>query len=264
MSDTDQNAAHALQRLLEIMRRLRSPDGGCPWDLAQDFRSIAPFTLEEAYEVVDAVEGGRPDELRDELGDLLFQVVFHARLGEERGWFDFAEVAAAIGDKLERRHPHVFGDAEVADVAAQTLAWEAHKRAERADQGRHGLMDGVPRALPALVRAAKLQRRAAKIGLDWPDCDGPMAKIEEELAELRAARDTGTPEARAAEIGDLLFSCVNLARHLGVDAEAALRGANHRFAARASQVAAPIGGNDPPADSAVLDRLWEAAKRSGL
>ncbi|MFA7386022.1 MAG: nucleoside triphosphate pyrophosphohydrolase [Thiohalobacteraceae bacterium] len=264
MSDTDQNAAHALERLLKIMRRLRNPDGGCPWDLAQDFRSIAPFTLEEAYEVADAIERGRPDELRDELGDLLFQVVFHARMGEERGWFDFAAVATAIGDKLERRHPHVFGDAEVADVEAQSLAWEAHKHAERVEQGRSGLMDGVPLALPALVRAAKLQRRAAKIGLDWPDAEGPMAKIGEELAELRAARDTGTPEAQAAEVGDLLFSCVNLARHLGVDAEAALRGANSRFAARANRVAASIEETAQPADSAALDKLWEAAKRNGL
>ena len=265
MSHTDdQNAALALQRLLGIMRRLRDPQGGCPWDIAQTFQSIAPFTLEEAYEVVDAIERGHPEELRDELGDLLFQVVFHARMAEESGWFDFAQVAAAIGTKLERRHPHVFGDAVVGDVEAQTLAWEAHKHAERAGQGRHRLMDGVPRALPALTRAAKLQRRAARIGLDWPDADGVLAKIQEELAELQAARAGRAPEALAAELGDLLFSCVNLARHLAVDPEAALRGANARFEARADYVDAALSDTDRPADHAVLDRLWEAAKRAGL
>lgn len=265
MPDTsDQNAARELRRLLEIMRRLRDPDGGCPWDIMQSFQTIAPFTLEEAYEVVDAIERGHPEELRDELGDLLFQVVFHARMAEESGWFDFAQVAAAIGTKLERRHPHVFGNAKVADVEAQSLAWEAHKLAERTQQGRHGLMDGVPRTLPALTRAAKLQRRAARIGLDWPDSDGVLVKIREELAELEAARAAGAPQAVAAELGDLLFSCVNLARHLEVDPEAALRGANMRFEARASYVEAALATADVPADYAVLDGLWEAAKRAGL
>jgi MazG family protein len=262
------DAAQALSRLLEIMRRLRDPDGGCPWDIAQDFRSIAPYTLEEAYEVVDAIERERPDELCDELGDLLFQVVFHARMAEERGWFGFAQVAAAIASKLERRHPHVFGDVEIADAEAQTLAWEAHKRAERAGQGRHGVLDGVPRALPALTRAAKLQKRAARIGLDWPDTQGIFAKLAEETAEIEAARASGETLALAAEVGDLLFTCVNLARHLDIDPETALRGANARFEARVGYVetalAQPDNAATAGADAAELDRLWEAAKRSGL
>lgn len=260
------DAAQALSRLLDIMRCLRDPDGGCPWDIAQDFRSIAPYTLEEAYEVVDAIERGRPDELCDELGDLLFQVVFHARMAEERGWFGFAQVAAAIAHKLERRHPHVFGDVEIADAEAQTQAWEAHKRAERAGQGRHGILDGVPVALPALTRAAKLQKRAARIGLDWPDTQGIAAKLREEMDEVEAARAAETPEALAAEVGDLLFTCVNLARHLRVDPETALRGANARFEARVAYVEAalPAGAAAARADAAELDRLWEAAKRAGL
>ncbi|MFP5505113.1 MAG: nucleoside triphosphate pyrophosphohydrolase [Gammaproteobacteria bacterium] len=261
------DAAQALSRLLEIMRRLRDPDGGCPWDIQQDFRSIAAYTLEEAYEVVDAIERERPDELCDELGDLLFQVVFHARMAEERGWFGFAQVAAAIASKLERRHPHVFGDVEIADAEAQTLAWEAHKRAERERQGRHGVLDGVPRALPALTRAAKLQKRAARIGLDWPDAQGVVAKLHEEMDEIDAARNAEDPEALAAEIGDLLFTCVNLARHLDVDPETALRGANLRFEDRVGHVEAALRRSGrsgaEPVDAAELDRLWEAAKRAG-
>lgn len=268
MPGTEDSTA-ALRRLLDIMRRLRDPDGGCPWDCAQDFRSIAPFTLEEAYEVIDAIERERPDELCDELGDLLFQVVFHARMAEERGWFGFAEVAAAIGNKLERRHPHVFGDVEIADAEAQTLAWEAHKRAERAQQGRHGVLDGVPLALPALTRAAKLQRRAARIGLDWPDQHGVLSKLHEELAEVQAAHTSGDPAALNAEIGDLLFTCVNLARHLEVDPEGALRAANARFEARVGYVEAALEAmaTAPAAvtpDAETLDRLWIAAKQTGL
>lgn len=264
-----EDSAVALQRLLGIMRRLRDPDGGCPWDCAQDFRTIAPFTLEEAYEVVDAIERERPDELCDELGDLLFQVVFHARMAEERGWFGFAEVAAAIGNKLERRHPHVFGDVEIADAEAQTLAWEAHKRAERAQQGRHGVLDGVPVGLPALTRAAKLQRRAARIGLDWPDHHGVIAKLHEELAEVEAACAGHDQAALRAEIGDLLFTCVNLARHLGADPEGALRAANTRFEARVGHVEAALASASADtgvqmSDAETLDRLWVAAKQTGL
>jgi nucleoside triphosphate diphosphatase len=269
MSTIDRpDSAQALLRLLEIMRRLRDPDGGCPWDIAQDFRSIAPFTLEEAYEVVDAIERERPDALCDELGDLLFQVVFHARMAEERGWFGFAQVAAAIANKLERRHPHVFGDVEIADAEAQTLAWEAHKRAERETQGQHGILDGVPRALPALTRAAKLQKRAARIGLDWPDSQGIFAKLDEEVAEIEAARAAGELDALATEVGDLLFTCVNLARHLEIEPETALRGANARFEARVgfieSALAQSDGTTNAGVDAAELDRLWEAAKRAGL
>jgi len=260
MPSVDDSAA-ALQRLLDIMCRLRDPEGGCPWDCAQDFRSIAPYTLEEAYEVVDAIEREHPDELCDELGDLLFQVVFHARMAEERGWFGFAEVATAIGNKLERRHPHVFGDVEIADAEAQTLAWETHKRGERAQRGHTGVLAGVPLALPALTRAAKLQKRAARIGLDWPEAEGVFAKLQEEIGELDAARATGTPEAVSAEVGDLLFTCVNLARHLGVDPEGALRAANARFEARVAHVEAALPAELQSAEA--LDRLWESAKQAG-
>ena len=259
----DKRAASALQRLLEIMRRLRDPETGCPWDTTQNFRSIAPFTLEEAYEVVDAIERDSPGELCDELGDLLFQVVFHARMAEESGWFGFADITTAICNKLERRHPHVFGDVEIANAEAQTLAWEAHKQTERIKQGRHGVLDGVPLSLPALTRASKLQRRAARIGLDWPDVAGVQAKLGEELAEVEQARNQGDSDALAAEIGDVLFTCVNLARHLDIDPETALRTANARFEARVRYVEAGLGGVTS-VDSAVLDRLWEEAKRTGL
>lgn len=263
LESNDTRATVALQRLLQIMRRLRDPESGCPWDVAQDFRSIAPFTLEEAYEVVDAIEHGNPAQVCDELGDLLFQVIFHARMAEESGWFDFAQVATAISDKLERRHPHVFGTVNIADADAQTLAWEAHKQTEeRTRQGYQGVLAGVPLALPALPRAAKLQRRAARIGLDWPDADAVVTKVHEELAEVEAARAAGSNEAVAAELGDLLFSCVNLARHLKVDPESALREATARFEARVGYVEAAQG--DKKLDSAELDRLWKAAKRAGL
>lgn len=265
MSDSDAAAAApALARLLAIMRRLRDPRGGCPWDRAQDFRSIAPYTLEEAYEVVDAIEHGGPEELRDELGDLLFQTVFHARLAEERGWFDFGDVAAAIGDKLERRHPHVFGDVEIGDAEAQTAAWESHKRGERAARGRHGVLDGVPLALPALSRAAKLQRRAARIGLDWNDAGGVLAKLQEEVGELQEAHAAGNPDAVRAELGDLLFTCVNLARHLDVDPERALREANGRFEQRVRFVESNSGPDAARLDAAALDALWRQAKQAGL
>lgn len=257
-------AAPAITRLLTIMRRLRDPHGGCPWDQAQDFRSIAPYTLEEAYEVVDAIEHGSPEELRDELGDLLFQVVFHARLAEERGWFDFGDVAAAIGDKLERRHPHVFGDVEISDAEARTAAWETHKRGERAARGRHGVLDGIPLALPALSRAAKLQRRAARIGLDWGNADGVIAKLHEEITELQAAQAAGSEESVRAEMGDLLFTCVNLARHLDVDAERALREANGRFEQRVRYVESNGGPDAARLDAGALDALWRRAKQAGL
>ncbi|HEY9199358.1 MAG TPA: nucleoside triphosphate pyrophosphohydrolase [Gammaproteobacteria bacterium] len=262
--ENEHAAAQALQRLLEIMRRLRDPHGGCPWDCAQDFHSIAAYTLEEAYEVVDAIEHGAPDMLCDELGDLLFQVVFHARMAEERGWFGFAQVAAAIANKLERRHPHVFGDVEIADAEAQTLAWEAHKRSERMQRGYTGVLAGVPLALPALTRAAKLQKRAARIGLDWPDVAGVLAKLQEELDELAEARADAAVEAVNAEIGDILFTCVNLARHLDVDPEAALRAANARFEARVAHVEAALPELPEQLPAAELDRLWKSAKQAGL
>ncbi len=254
----------ALRRLLAIMARLRDPAHGCPWDREQTFASIAPYTIEEAYEVADAIARGDLAGLRDELGDLLFQVVFHARMAEEGGHFGFDDVAAAIAGKMERRHPHVFGEARVATAQEQTLAWEAHKAAERRARdpsGRPSHLDGVSLALPALVRALKLQKRAARVGFDWPDVDGVLAKLEEEATELRAARAAGEPEDRVeAELGDLLFTCVNLARHLGLDPETALRHANGRFEARFRRLESLLGGHPEQASASQLDSAWEQAK----
>ncbi|TAK54272.1 MAG: nucleoside triphosphate pyrophosphohydrolase [Gammaproteobacteria bacterium] len=259
-------AAVAIERLLGIMARLRDPAAGCPWDRAQDFRSIAPHTLEEAFEVVDAIERQDLEELRGELGDLLFQVVFHARIAEEQGAFDFGDVVAAIAGKLERRHPHVFGGEAIADAGAQARAWEQLKAEERSTRGLGGTLDGIPLALPALTRARKLGRRAAATGFDWPDASGPRAKIIEELAELDQARAEGGDRSRLeAELGDLLFSVVNLARHLELDPETALRGANARFAARFARVEEALAARGLTAGSAspeLLDTLWTEAKRA--
>ena len=252
-----------IERLLEIMDRLRDPARGCPWDLEQDFRSIAPHTIEEAYEVADAIERGDLPALRDELGDLLFQVAFHSRLASERGAFAFDDVVNTICDKLVRRHPHVFGDARVADAADQSRAWERMKREERAARGARGALADVPVGLPALTRARKLGARAADAGFDWPDAGGPRAKIEEELAELDRAAIDRDPRAQEAEIGDLLFSVVNLARHLGTDPEAALSRANERFTRRYRHVEQELDRLGQPAAGApaeLLDRLWAAAK----
>jgi MazG family protein len=236
-------AESALTALLDVMARLRHPQAGCRWDLAQDFRSIAPYTIEEAYEVADAIERADAKSLRDELGDLLFQVVFHARMAQERGWFDFADVAAAIHDKLVRRHPHVFGaDPQALDGAALETLWEEQKARERAD-AKEGAREtsalaDVPLALPALTRAAKLGRRAARVGFDWEEATHVRAKVFEELGELDAALEEGSSEDRAGqapsasvveEFGDLLFALVNWGRHLRVDPEAALRAANRKF-----------------------------------
>lgn len=258
-----------IEDLLEIMRRLRSPEGGCPWDLEQDFRSIAPYTIEEAYEVADAIEHNNFDELRDELGDLLFQVVFHAQMANEQGAFDFNDVLEAIVDKMIRRHPHVFGEAEVSDAEDQTAKWEAQKAAERAAkaEGRaHSALDGVSRSLPALTRAGKLQRRAARVGFDWPDFSGVLDKLLEEIDELHLElAEGGAPERVEAEMGDLLFTCVNLARHINVDPESALRSANarfeHRFRQMETQLAAQ-GQTAEEADADTLDQHWEAAKQA--
>ncbi len=253
----------AIERLLGIMARLRDPGRGCPWDLQQDFRSIAPHTLEEAYEVADAIEREDLDALRDELGDLLFQVVFHAELARERGAFTFDDVVQAISDKLTRRHPHVFGDAFVADAEEQTRAWDRLKAEERRAKGQGGALADVPAALPALARAAKLGRRAADAGFDWPDAAGPRAKIDEELAELDGAAQSAAPDRLEAELGDLLFSVVNLARHFGVDAETALRRSNDRFARRYRHLESALAaqGLEPAkAGPELLDRLWAAAK----
>ncbi len=255
----------AIERLLEIMERLRDPAAGCPWDLQQDFRSIAPHTLEEAYEVADAIEREDLRALRDELGDLLFQVVFHSRLASEQGAFGFADVVDAICDKLRRRHPHVFGGSRVADAAEQSRVWESLKAGERRSLGQgSGALHGIPMALPALSRARKLGRRAADAGFDWPDTRGPRAKIDEELAELdRAVAGDRSPGRMESELGDLLFSVVNLARHLELDPETALRGANERFERRYAhleQALAACGVAPGAADQALLDQLWAAAK----
>lgn len=254
----------AIERLLAIMARLRDPAGGCPWDREQDFGSIAPHTLEEAYEVADAIERGDLEALREELGDLLFQVAFHAQLAAEQGAFSFDDVVAAICDKLTRRHPHVFGEARIADSAEQTRAWERYKAEERRSKGRgDGALADVPLALPALSRARKLGARAADAGFDWPDSAGPRAKIGEELAELDRAAGGDDPARREAELGDLLFSVVNLARHYGIDPESALRHANDRFARRFEHLerALAAAGSSPAAASPEqLDRLWAAAK----
>ncbi len=221
-----------IDRLLRIMARLRNPQTGCDWDVAQTFATIAPYTIEEAYEVADAIERGDPAAIRDELGDLLLQVVFHSRIAEEAGLFAFEDVAAGIADKMESRHPHVFGE-EMAIGAAQELGrtarWEALKARERANGGATSALDGVAQALPALMRAEKLQKRAARVGFDWPDAQGPADKVREEMDELAAAKSS---DERAAEAGDLLFAAVNLVRALGIAPEDALRAANRKFERR--------------------------------
>ncbi len=246
------------------MAALRDPQHGCPWDLKQDFADIAPHTLEEAFEVVDAIERGDWDGLLEELGDLLFQVYYHAQIARERGLFDLEDVARRVGDKLVARHPHVFGGVEAGDEAALREAWERRKAEERRAKGQgDSHMDGVALALPALVRAAKLQARAARAGLDWDDVDGVIAKVREELEELARARRAGDAHAVREELGDLLFSVVNLARHLDVDPERALRAANRKFERRFRAVEARVRGEGrgvEEQDAAALDRHWEAVK----
>lgn len=250
-----------IARLVAIMARLRDPARGCPWDIEQDFESIAPYTIEEAYEVADAIARGSLGELRGELGDLLFQVVYHARMAEEAGAFGWDEVVRDISDKMIRRHPHVFGDESREKTAEQQTAdWEATKAAER---GRTGVLAGVAAGLPALTRAIKLQNRAARVGFDWPDAGAVLDKIAEETAELVEARDEGDAGAVAEEYGDLMFVMANLARHLGVDPEAALRAANAKFVRRFEAVEAALAARGrTPAQSnlAEMDALWDAAK----
>lgn len=259
---TDPSPAEtALRRLLSVMARLRDPVAGCPWDQVQDFASIAPYTVEEAYEVADAVRAG-PDfpALLDELGDLLFQVVYHARMAEEARRFDFADVARAIADKMIRRHPHVFGNAPARDAAGQTFAWEAQKAAERASSG---ALAGVPTALPALARAAKLTRRAARVGFDWPDAAAVLDKLEEEAAELRAELPRAEPARLQDEVGDLLFVLANLARKLELDPEECLRSANAKFERRFNAVERRLGERGvAPADAGLdaMEEEWRKAK----
>jgi len=243
----------AIERLTAIMARLRDPATGCAWDVAQDFASIAPYTIEEAYEVADAIGRGDMAALRDELGDLQLQVVFHARMAEEAGDFDLTAVISGIADKMVRRHPHVFGDAE------DNPGWEAIKAAERAEKGAASALDGVARSLPALLRAEKLQKRAARTGFDWPDKSGPRAKIDEELGEIDDADNaTQTNE----EVGDFLFAAVNYARHLGVDPEAALRAANGKFERRFRAIEAMAGGGLSALSLDEMEKLWAEAKKA--
>ncbi len=268
-------ATSAIFRLIEIMARLRDPASGCPWDIEQTFATIAPYTIEEAYEVADAVERGDMAALAEELGDLLLQVVFHARMAEEDGRFDFETVATAIADKMVRRHPHVFGsqdcgDEEVDSASAQTRAWEEHKAGERADKAakagrRASVLDGVAAGLPGLIRAAKLQRRAARAGFDWPEALQVIDKIEEEIAELkREMSDGGAPDRIQDEIGDLLFAVVNLARHLDADPEAALRHGNAKFERRFHAIEARFAAAGRDLSEASLEEMeaaWQAVKR---
>jgi nucleoside triphosphate diphosphatase len=263
--------ADAMERLLAVMAQLRNPDGGCPWDLEQNFATIAPYTIEEAYEVADAIERRDMAALKDELGDLLLQVVFHAQMAREAESFNFEAVAAAIAEKMIRRHPHVFGDVSIKTADAQTAAWEDHKESERrakaSAEGRPAsVLDGVAAGLPALMRAIKLQRRAARVGFDWPTAADVFVKIDEELTEIKSEiGNAGPPERVQDEIGDLLFAVVNLARHLNVDPEASLRHANAKFERRFRQVEARLTSAGQSAADVGLDALeaiWQQVKEA--
>lgn len=258
----------AIDRLLEIMQRLRDPQGGCPWDLQQTFATIAPFTIEEAYEVADAIARGDMIELRDELGDLLFQVIYHAQMANEQGAFDFEAVAQAIGDKLVRRHPHVFAGAQIADAEAQTQSWEAIKAAERqrkAGAAPVSVLEGISLGMPALSRSLKLQSRAARVGFDWDRAEQVLDKIEEEIGELRAeVRAAASRERLEDELGDIFFALSNLARHLKVDPEAAVRSSNAKFERRFRHMEAAFAADGQVLGEQGLERLeaaWQAAKR---
>jgi MazG family protein len=261
------NDTRSITTLLAIMARLRDRQHGCPWDQEQTFETIAPYTIEEAYEVADAIERKAMSELKDELGDLLFQVVFHAQMAAEAKAFTFADVVQSICEKMIRRHPHVFGDAKIKNADEQTVAWEDHKRRERAERAEKGggLLDDVPLALPALARALKLQKRAASVGFDWRDREPIMDKLHEEIGELNEAIAARAPAAKLAdELGDILFVCANIARHLGLDPEEALRGTNRKFTRRFGFVEEQIKksgrklGEVPLED---MDAAWDEAKK---
>jgi nucleoside triphosphate diphosphatase len=247
--------------LRAIMVALRTPVTGCPWDLQQDFASIAPYTIEEAYEVADAIERGSKAELCDELGDLLLQPIYHAQMAAEEGSFTFDDVIEAVVTKMIRRHPHVFGDAEARAAGVAKGFWEANKAKERAGQGKAGVLESVPIALPGLTRAVKLQAKAAKVGFDWPSVANVYDKIAEEIDEFREAPD----DKKAGEFGDLLFAMANVARHLGIDPEAALRGTNEKFTRRFRHIETELekrGKTPVESNLEEMDELWDAAKRA--
>ena len=270
MSGAPSDDGRDIRELLAIMAKLRDPDGGCPWDLVQDFSTIAPYTIEEAYEVADAIDRGDLGDLKDELGDLLLQVVFHAQMAREQGAFDFGDVVAAICDKMTRRHPHVFAGASVEDAEAQTREWEAQKKRERQSAGDddNSALAGISRGLPEWQRAVKLQSRAARVGFDWPGTDPVIAKLHEEIEEVRVEFARGDVEANRArlqdEIGDVLFVCANLARHAKVDVGAALRHANLKFERRfrsMESLAAGEGASLAQLPLGQQDAYWNRAKR---
>ena len=264
---TDRTSERPIDRLLGVMDRLRDRESGCPWDLEQDFASIAPYTIEEAYEVADAIQRGDMADLKEELGDLLFQVVFHARMAQEAGAFGFDDVAEGMADKMIRRHPHVFADADERDAASQTVAWEAQKAAERAEKLKDdpSVLANVPLALPALTRAEKLMKRAARVGFDWPTIEGVFAKVDEELSEVREAVAEADQAHIAEEVGDLLSTVVNLARKLSVDPEAALRASNAKFERRFRHIEQRLAARCSSVEEADLDAmeaLWLEAKQA--
>ena len=256
-----------ISRLLEIMRRLRDPNGGCPWDIEQDFHTIAPYTLEEAYEVADAIAREDWCELKTELGDLLLQAVYHSQIASERGLFDFAGAVSAVCDKMISRHPHVFGQGGKVSASEQVERWEQAKASERgAAHGRSGALDGVAKALPALTRAAKLQKRAARVGFDWRSADAVIPKIIEEAGELAAACEGGDSAKTHEEFGDLLFTLVNYARHLGIDPESALRSANRKFETRFGRMERSLaadGQSVHDAETETMELHWNEVKKRG-
>lgn len=257
------DADHPVFRLLEIMDRLRDPEGGCAWDLEQSFSTIAPYTVEEAYEVADAIERGDLKDLKEELGDLLFQVVFHARMASEQQAFDFADVATAISDKMIRRHPHVFAGERYRTAGEQTAAWEVIKQQERTGKAKGGVLDDVPVGLPALTRAVKLSKRAARVGFVWPSVSEVLDKLDEEVAELKAEVAGGDMEKLRGELGDVLFVIANLARALDIEPEDALRATNAKFVRRFGFVEAALaerGRTPDQSDLAEMDALWDEAK----
>lgn len=250
-------------QLLDIMQRLRDPENGCPWDIKQDFSTIAPYTIEEAYEVADAIARESMTDLKDELGDLLFQVVFHAQMASEQGSFDFNDVHQAVCDKMVRRHPHVFADVEIRDEVHQTQVWEDYKTEERKQKGEHSLMDGIPAGMAELQRSVKLQKRAGKVGFDWDSAESVMHKFDEELAEMRSAMAAADRDAMEDELGDLLFVATNLARKLDIDPGSALRRSNAKFEQRFRAMEESAGGHAglESMDLDAMEDLWQKTKK---